>query len=234
MLILGIESATLQVGCAIGGHEGVIALFESIKGRRHAETLVPAIDFVRRQAQIELDEISVVAVDIGPGLFTGLRVGLATAKAVAHALRVPMIGIPSLDLLAFPARYTSRLIAAVIDARRGEVFSALYRQVPAGVQRVSPFSVGRPDDLAAELALTGDDVLLIGDGALRYKEAFADLRRVEFAEQWLSHPSAAPLVQLAHARALREEWVNHWDLEPLYLRKPDASINWQTRQGAGR
>ena len=118
MLILGIESATLQVGCAIGGHEGVIALFESIKGRRHAETLVPAIDFVRRQAQIELDEISVVAVDIGPGLFTGLRVGLATAKAVAHALRVPMIGIPSLDLLAFPARYTSRLIAAVIDARR--------------------------------------------------------------------------------------------------------------------
>ena len=102
------------------------------------------------------------------------------------------------------------------------------------VQRVSPFSVGRPDDLAAELALTGDDVLLIGDGALRYKEAFADLRRVEFAEQWLSHPSAAPLVHLAHARALREEWVNHWDLEPLCLRKPDASINWQTRQGAGR
>ena len=90
-----------------------------------------------------------------PALFTGLRVGLATAKAVAHALRVPMIGIPSLDLLAFPARYTSRLIVAVIDARRGEVFYALYRQVPGGVQRVSPISVGTPDDLAAELlALT--------------------------------------------------------------------------------
>src|SRR4051794_41432276 len=87
MLILGIESATQQVGCAIGGHEGVIALFESCKGRRHAETLVPAIDFVRRQACIDLQEISVVAVDIGPGLFTGLRVGIATAKSMASALR---------------------------------------------------------------------------------------------------------------------------------------------------
>src|SRR4029077_1550298 len=151
MLILGIESATLQVGCAIGGHEGVIALFESIKGRRHAETLVPAIDFVRRQAQIELDEISVVAVDIGPGLFTGLRVGLATAKAVAHALRVPMIGIPSLDLLAFPVRHTSRLIITVVDARRGEVFYATYRAVPGGVQRVSPPQLGKPNDLVGEI-----------------------------------------------------------------------------------
>ena len=82
MLILGIESSTALVGCAIGGHEGVIARFESARGRRHAETLVPAIDFVRRQAQIELEEIGAVAVDVGPGLFTGLRVGIATAKVI--------------------------------------------------------------------------------------------------------------------------------------------------------
>ena len=73
-----------------------------------------------------------VAVDLGPGLFTGLRVGIATAKAIAQALRVPMIGVSSLDLLAFPARFSHRLIAAVIDARRGEVFSA---PVPPGARR---------------------------------------------------------------------------------------------------
>ena len=76
MLILGIETATDRVSVAIGGHEGVIGLFEVTKGRRHAETLVPAIDFVCRQAGIDLEEISVVAVDVGPGLFTGMRVGL--------------------------------------------------------------------------------------------------------------------------------------------------------------
>ena len=94
MLILGIETATHQVGCAIGGHEGVLALFESARDRRHAETLVPAIQFVTKQARIELDEIGVVAVDVGPGLFTGLRVGIAAAKAIASALRVPMVGVP--------------------------------------------------------------------------------------------------------------------------------------------
>ena len=113
MLILGIETATHQVGCAIGGHEGVIALFESSRDRRHAETLVPAIEFVMKQARIGLDEISVVAVDVGPGLFTGLRVGVAAAKAMASALRVPMVGVPSLDLLALPLRHTNRTIVAV-------------------------------------------------------------------------------------------------------------------------
>ena len=137
MLILGIETATERVSVAIGGHEGVIGLFESTRGRRHAETLVPAIEFVCRQIDIGLDEISVVAVDVGPGLFTGMRVGLASAKAVAQALRVPMIGISSLDLLAFPCRHTDRVVVPVIDARKGEVFYAMYRQVPGGVQQVA-------------------------------------------------------------------------------------------------
>ena len=230
MLILGIESATQRVGCAIGGHEGVLALFESARGRRHAETLVPAIDFVRRQAMIELSEISVVAVDIGPGLFTGMRVGIATAKAIAHALRVPMIGISSLDLLAFPVRHTNRLIATVIDARRGELYYAFYRQVPGGVQRVSPPTLGQPEDLLSEIVSQHVDVLCVGDGALRYRDRL-EHRGVEFSEQWLAHPSAAPLVQLAHARALREDWHNPWEVDPLYLRKPDAEINWITREG---
>ena len=230
MLILGIETATNQVGCAIGGHEGVLALFEASRGRRHAETLVPAIQFTCRTAGIELDEISLVAVDVGPGLFTGLRVGIATAKALAHALRVPMIGIPSLDLLAFPLRHTTRMIVTVVDARRGEVFYAFYRQSPGGVQRLGLPQVGTPEDLAAELLTTPDEIVLVGDGALRYRDRLAEgVRGVEFAEQWLAHPSAAPLVQLAHARALREDWVSPSELEPLYLRKPDAEINWVTR-----
>jgi tRNA threonylcarbamoyladenosine biosynthesis protein TsaB len=229
MLILGIETATHQVGCAIGGHEGVITLFESSRDRRHAETLVPAIQFVMKQARIGLDEIGAVAVDVGPGLYTGLRVGVAAAKAMASALRVPMVGVPSLDLLALPLRHTNRTIVAVIDARRGELFYAFYRAVPGGVQRLTPHQVGKPDDLASELEATGRDVLLVGDGALRYASTFEDLRGVELVEQALAHPSAAPLVQLAHSYALREEFVNPWDLEPVYLRRPDAEINWETR-----
>jgi tRNA threonylcarbamoyladenosine biosynthesis protein TsaB len=230
VLILGIETATPRVGCAIGGHEGVLGLYESTKGRRHAETLVPAISFLTTSTEIALGEISVVAVDVGPGLFTGIRVGMATAKAIAHGLRVPVIGISSLDLLAFPLRYANRTIVTVIDARRGELFYAFYRQVPGGVQRLGGFQVGSPNDLLAELMASNQEHLLVGDGALRYRDVLGEHRGVEFTEEWLAHPSAAPLVQLAHARALREDWVNPWELEPVYLRKPDAVINWTTRE----
>src|SRR5207302_9770002 len=151
MLVLGIDTSTAQVGVAIGGHEGVLAQAHSSRGKRHAENLTPAIDFVRRQARIDLQDISCVAVDLGPGLFTGLRVGIASAKAIAHALRIPMIGVPSLDLLAFPVRYSSRLIVATIDARRGELFYAFYRQVPGGVQRLCDPQIGSPAARAAEL-----------------------------------------------------------------------------------
>lgn len=232
MLILGIESATQQVGVAIGGHEGVLAAAHTSRGRRHAELLTPTIDFVRRSARVEFEEISCIAVDLGPGLFTGLRVGIAAAKALAQARRVPMIGVPSLDLLAFPVRHTSRLIVTAIDAKRGEVFYAFYRQVPGGVQRVSDHLIGSPDDLASELLAARDEILLVGDGATRYREAFDGLKRVELVDQGLAHPSASSLVQLAHAKALREEFVAPWELTPLYLRKPDAEINWSTRDGA--
>ena len=227
MLILGIETATEQVGVAIGGHEGVIAKFEVARGRRHAEILAPAIEFVCRQADVELGELGVVAVDVGPGLFTGMRVGLATAKALAQALRIPMIGISSLDLLAFPWRHSDRVIVPVIDARKGEVFWAPYRHVPGGLQQVAAPSVGPVDDLVGDLLARSQDVLLVGDGALRYRDEILEGYHCELADD--AHPSAAPLVQLAHARALREDWVSPRDIEPIYLRAPDALINWATR-----
>ncbi len=235
MLILGIETATEQVSCALGGHEGVLALFEVLRGRRHAESLAPAIEFICRQADVTLDELGAIAVDVGPGLFTGMRVGIATAKAMAQALRVPVIPIASVDLLAFPLRHADGLIAAVIDARRDEVYFAFYRQVPGGVQRLTGPTVGSVDDLIGELLARGEEALCVGDGALRHREQISTgARRIDFAEQWLAHPSAAPLVQLAHAKALREEWVPASEVEPIYLRKPDAQIKWATRAAATR
>lgn len=231
MLILGIETATVQAGCAIGGHEGVLASAHSAKGRRHAENLTPAIEFICGQADVELGDIGLVAVDVGPGLFTGLRVGVATAKAIAFGLRVPMIGVSSLDLLAFPVRFSNRLIVTAIDARRGELYYAFYRQVPGGVQRLVEPQLGTPDDLASELIAGPDEILLVGDGAIRYSEAFEGLAKVELVERDPCHPSAESLVQLAHARALREEFERPEVIEPIYLRRPDAEINWSVREG---
>jgi len=232
MIVLGIETATARVGCALGGSEGTFAAFSATRGRRHAETLVPAIEFVCRQARVELAEIGVVAVDVGPGLFTGLRVGVATAKAMAQALRVPMVGLSSLDLLAFPVRHARGLVAAVIDARRGEVFCALYRAVPGGVQRVTEPRACPPGELATELVARGEDCLLVGDGAVRYAAVFDDAKHVTVGGDGLAFPSASALVELAHPRAIREDFVHVSELAPLYLRKADAQVNWEQRANA--
>lgn len=229
MIILGIETSTARVGCAVGGVEGVLAEFHSTRDRRHAEVLTNAIEFTCRAASIELGEISVVAVDIGPGLFTGLRVGVATAKAMAQALRIPMIGVSSLDLLALSVRYTDRLIVPVIDARRGEVYCAAYRAVPGGVQRLSPYRLRTPHDLAGELQARREECLLVGDGALRYADELSADCNAEVATVGSAYPSPGALVELAQPRAVREEFVHPSELEVLYLRRSDAEINWDAR-----
>ena len=231
MLVLAIESATSQVGVAISGHEGVLASAHSAKDRRHAESLTPQIKFVCEQAHVELSEIGVVAVDIGPGLFTGLRVGIASAKAIAHGLGVPMVGVSSLDLGAFAVQHSTKQIVACYDARRGEVFTATYQSVPGGVQQISAPAVSTPDELASDLVASGAETLVVGDGGIRYREAFQSIAGVELAGDGFAFPSARSLAQLAHPRALREDFVSPEEIVPLYLRVPDAEINWSTRNG---
>ena len=142
-----------------------------------------------------------------------------------------MIGVSSLDLVAYPIRHCQKLIVAAIDARRGEIFHANYRQVPGGIQRVSEPIVASPEDLSAELLASNHEVQLGGDGAIRYSDHFKDLKGVDPAEPGLAFPSASSLVQLAHAKALREDFVKPSELKPLYLRKPDAlEIDQQKRR----
>jgi tRNA threonylcarbamoyladenosine biosynthesis protein TsaB len=230
MILLGLDTVTPQVGCALGGPDGPMASFHAVQGRRHAETLAPAIQFVCQQAQTALDQVDAIAVDVGPGLFTGLRVGLATGKALASALGVPMVGLSSLDLLAAAATdgYADRLVASVVDARRGEVFWALYRRTAGVVHRLTDHAVAPPDVVAAELAKHHEFCLAVGDGARRYADVLADAS-VEVGGPTKAYPSAAVLVEQAYPLAL-DGGVPASELGPLYLRKADVRIGWDQRQ----
>jgi tRNA threonylcarbamoyladenosine biosynthesis protein TsaB len=229
VLLLGFDTATQQVSVAVSTDGGVIGELRLGHDRRHAEHLAPGIRYLCDQLDIELAQLSGIAVGLGPGLFTGLRVGVTTAKVMAQALRVPVVGISSLDLIAYPLRHAPRVIVALLDARRGEVFHARYRPVPGGVQRVSEYAVGSPDDLVADLLAAGDEVLLAGDGALRYRDAFAGVDRAEEAGPSFAAPSSTALLELAAARIEREEFSSAWEVQPLYLRQSDAEIEWERR-----
>jgi len=231
VLVLAIDTATAQVGVAIGEAGEVRGEVRLVGGRRHAEQLAPAIRELGEWTGVRLESLAAIAVGIGPGLFTGLRVGVTTAKVMAQALRIPVVPVPSLDLVAYPVRHSNRLVVAVLDARRREVFHAAYRPVPGGVQRITEYAVASPADLVAQIEAGGAEVLLVGDGVAAHADAFAGLDRVELAGPEFAHPSVAALVGLATARVEREEFDTPWDVRPLYLRETDAELNWST---AGR
>lgn len=234
MIVLGIDTATPKTSVALGSDREILAAL-SVQGPARQDVVASAVDRLLAWVDRDPARLSGVAVGIGPGLFTGLRVGVETAKTLAQVLRIPIVGIPSLDVLAFGVRRTSRTIAAVIDARRGEVFWAIYRPVPGGVVREGEFRVGPPDHLAAELRAGGDHVLAVGNGAILYREELAAVgTRVEFASVADAHPDASALVELAAPRFEREEHERWADVVPLYLRRSDAEIAWDERARGGR
>ena len=240
MLLRAIETATEVVGAALVSHEGPVAVFQVSRGRRHAETLAPGIELLLHHAAARVEDLTAIAVDVGPGLFTGMRVGLATAKAMAHALDLPIVPVNSLEVLSAAVRdhgsAGSGRVVAVLDARRGEVFWASFRVDGSGrLHPCTPPVAAEPADLLGELLLVDEPMLLVGDAALGLRELLAGgLRGVTFAAARHALPDVAVLAELATAALARGEVTDVAGLQPMYLRAPDAEINWRVRDGGAR
>ncbi len=236
MIILGIESATDLVGAALDVDGATRAEVSEAGGRRHAEALAPAIADVLSAGGVALSDLDAIAVDLGPGLFTGLRVGLATAKGLSQALGTGLLGCTSLEALACGAldEGWSGTVLAVVDARRGEVFVGRYgRDATNGtVELVAP-ARHRPEELSS-LATGLSGVLALGDGALRYRDLLEGIDGVTMGESTRAHPSPATLASLAARRiAAGARLVGPAELGAMYLRDADARINWVRRDPVG-
>jgi tRNA threonylcarbamoyladenosine biosynthesis protein TsaB len=240
LIALGLESATDLVGPAVADDSGLRAALWSTGRRRHVESLAPAIEQVLAHSEIPLRSVDVVVVDVGPGLFTGLRVGVATAQGLAQGLDIGVLSVSSLEVLAAQALAAGwpGAVLAVVDARRGEVFTAAYeRDGPVPVELLPP-AVLSPADLAVaayearSAASVPADVLAIGDGAQRYADELG-AAGVVLAGPAFVGPSPAALVALGLERLRRGAVPQRPEaVQPLYLRPPDARINWVQRQPA--
>jgi tRNA threonylcarbamoyladenosine biosynthesis protein TsaB len=227
MLVLAVETSTPQTSLALGSEQGVLAAQQVSWARGHSEAVVPGIRHLLELTEVRPTQLSGIAVGLGPGLFTGLRVGVSTARALSQVLRIPLVGIGSLDVLAFSVRYAKGRIAAVTDAKRGEVFYAFYRPVPGGVTRETGYLAGTPERLAADLEASGEEILLVGMGSLLYRRQLHEAASgVEFASVSRAFPTADSLLELALPRFQREETSRPGDVMPYYVRKSDAEIDW--------
>ncbi len=238
MNILAIETATETVGVAVRTDAGVQAELALAGRRHHVESLTPALEHLLVQVGLEVGDLSVVAVDLGPGLFTGLRVGVATAKGLAQALNLGVIGLSSLDILMHAAVEAGHrgLVVAVVDARRGEVFASVSKVDPSVESTVSgttvtttmvPPGLYAPEALAEVLAgLGGEPMIALGDGARRYAEVITPVPGIKAV---MDSPAAPPpSTMLTMAAALLARGVAPVEphlVVPLYMREADAKSN---------
>lgn len=202
-VLLALDTATPRVTVALHDGSEVVAERTSDEGLRHGEQLAPAIEAVMGEAGIVRQDLTAVAVGVGPGPFTGLRVGLVTARTLGWVLEIPVYGVCSLDVLAVEAVGTGAVTGDFVvatDARRKEVYLASY---DADGRRLDGPVVDKPAVLTSALPV-------VGEGALLYPEHFPH-------PAGPVHPSAGWL-----ARAVAEELAELRDPEPLYLRRPDA------------
>ena len=166
MITLALDSSGKAAGVALLRDEELIYESYLNNGLTHSETMLPMVDCALKTAGVALSEIGLIAVGAGPGSFTGLRIGMALAKGLAQPNAIPCVGVSSLEALARSVLLPDgSAVLAAVDARRGEVYHALFRRQGNDLIRLSPDQVGRPQELAALLSKEEKTVFVVGDGA---------------------------------------------------------------------
>ena len=216
MYILAIDTSSTTVGAAIANEEGLIGQIELAAGRQASETLLPLCNNLFTLCGLTLHEIDALAVTTGPGSFTGLRIGLATAKAWAQVLLKPLVAVSTLEALALGAYERGHLICPILNARRGELYAALF----AERKRLLPDMLITPSALAERLAKYERPLIFCGEGLIEAKEQLTALlpTKILLAPPQRQSFLAASTALLGKDKYSAGELADPLLLEPAYLR----------------
>lgn len=224
MKILAIETSTMLGGIAVMGEsEGLI--FESRLNVKtaHAERLMTEIAHALKQGGMNISEIDVFGISIGPGSFTGLRIGLSTVKGFSYATGKPIVSVPTLEAFAWNFPYSPHPVCTMFDARKKEVYAAVFRWRDDRFERMVDETSVKVSDMVKSLE---GKVLFAGEGALLYRDVITDILgdRALFPPLHSMVPSPSNVAHLGLKKALRGEFSGPVGLVPLYLRKSEAEL----------
>ena len=238
MKILAIDSSGLVAGVAVAEGDTLLAEYTTNYKKTHSQTLLPMLDEVKRMIELDLSSIDAIAVAAGPGSFTGLRIGSATAKGLGLALDKPLIGVPTVDALAMNLYGAGGYICPIMDARRNQVYTGIYAFVPekgeadVGMEQTYRLQIVRPQYVAPieEVADTLNhlpekkDVIFLGDGVPVFHDRLKELMKRPFicAPASCNRQRAAAVAVLAQRYAQEGRMENARDHAPEYLRPSQA------------
>ncbi|MCX7773317.1 MAG: tRNA (adenosine(37)-N6)-threonylcarbamoyltransferase complex dimerization subunit type 1 TsaB [Clostridia bacterium] len=224
MLTLAVDTSSLTASCALVENGKVVSELSTQHGKTHSQKLVPMIQTLLRMVDCDLRDVNLFAAAIGPGSFTGLRIGVVTIKGLAYSLKKPVCGIPTLDALAYSLPDYEGLICPMLDARNNQVFTSVYDKKQNSFDKLTPDYGLTIDELVDTLNSYKRDVMILGDATpLHYDRLKSTLgSRVVEASPSLFYPRASSTGLLAEKAYKDNKAVSAFELEPLYLRKSQA------------
>lgn len=180
MKILALDSSGLVASVAVVENDVTIAEYTVNYKKTHSQTLLPMLDEIKRMIELDLNSIDAIAVASGPGSFTGLRIGAATAKGLGLALDLPIIPVPTVDSLAYNLYGSEKMICPLMDARRNQVYTGLYTFEGGALVTIEPQCAVDIAEIAGRMNEIGKAVIFLGDGVSVYREKLAELLRIQY------------------------------------------------------
>ena len=231
MKILGIDTSTKF--CNLGLIEDEDILIEcTINGlkKKHSSILVPAIKNLLKTVDLKIEEINGIAVSIGPGSFTGLRIGLSVAKGLCYARSLPLLGIPTLDAMAFPFKEIPYLICPVLESKKDEIYDVVFRG-GVSLHKVMDYKCEDIQSLLFRLSPLKEKIIFSGDGIKKYRDIIKEKigKDALFIDSQLNLPVATSIAFLGLNKLKKGEKDNISTLSPFYLRKSEAEIIWEKK-----
>ena len=230
MLVLAIDTAT-QVSSVAVASEGRLLAELTMQGKlTHSETLMPHIEQVLKMAAVDKSQLTGIAVSNGPGSFTGLRIGLAAAKAMSYVLHIPLVGVSTLASLAYGVPVAGLRIMSMLDAQKGNAYAASYRWEDGSLKVIEPVLVDKITTIVEQCGTLEETVFLIGDAVQKKIQGKMELpANVQIAPPHLIMPRAACVAMLGMEQLADGQEDNVMDLEPVYIRRSEAEVLWEKR-----
>jgi tRNA threonylcarbamoyladenosine biosynthesis protein TsaB len=224
MRILALDSSGLVASVAIASEDALLAEYTVNFKKTHSQTLLPMLDEIVRMVDLDLSEVDAIAITSGPGSFTGLRIGSATAKGLGFALGKPIISVPTVDSLAYNLYGTDRMVCPILDARRDQVYTGLYEFVNDKLVVISPQKAVDIDEIIDEIESIGKDVIFLGDGVPIHRDRISDNIKVgySFAPLHMNRQRAGVVAALGWEYYKENRIETASEHQPVYLRVSQA------------
>ena len=224
MRILAIDSSSMVATVAITT-DGILNAEYTINHKKtHSQTLLPMIAEIVKMIEIDMDSIDAVAITGGPGSYTGLRIGSATAKGIGLALNKPIINVPTMDALAYNLYSSQYVICPIMDARRGQVYTGIYKFEETEMKTIKPQCIMMIDELIKELDTIKESVMFLGDGVDVYKQLIDDIMDTKhyYAPASMNRHKASTLGTIAEIYYKNGKIETAKEHKPEYLRLSQA------------